>query len=280
MPDDTPTCGRCNRPTAHDGAHLCASCLDRLMADLKTVDELFDDLLITRTKQDVISTESSRVSGSKERPLGYRPGAMSAAEDLTICLRFWARTIADEWEQRLHRAFVAPDDPKACARWLRCNPNTIRYSQHGVDMVDQIARSVGKARRVCDRPAERRYAGACACGTDLYVREQAAHITCPECGRTYRSEQRWADLLVELRDRLATAADIAAGAGRLHGEPLSRKVINQWHHRGRLVSRGQTAEGHPMFRIGDVLDLACRPTREKSRSNGSDRRQAVSPCSC
>lgn len=278
---DAPMCARCNRPTTHDGARLCTSCLDGLFADLKQVSELYDDLDITRTKQDVISAEHSRVSGSKERPLGYRPGALAAAEELTIALRFWARTIADEWEQRLNRTFRAPADPKACALWLRCNPNTIRYSQHAADMVDQIGYAVTKARRVCDRPAERRYAGACQeCGADLYSREQATHITCPACGRTYRSDERYASLLVELRDRLATAADIAAGVGRLHGQPIDRKVINQWHSRGRLAAHGHTPEGHPMFRIGDVLDLALRPKRQKAGVNGTPPARGVSPCTC
>lgn len=286
MQDDTPTCARCNRPTAHDGARLCTPCLDGLFADLAHVDELYDDLDVTRTKQDVITREQS-VRSSKQHPLGYRPGALSAADELTTCLRFWARTIADEWEQRLQREyqavhkFTAPEDGKACARWLRTNPNTIRYSQHTADMVDQIGYAIAKARSVIDRPAERRYAGACPdCRMDLYVREEATHITCPGCARIFRSDQRYADLLAELRDRLATAAEIAAGVGRLTGNPLSRNTITQWHTRGRLVPRGHTPEGHPMYRIGDVLDLARSPKREKSRVARSPRATTVSPCTC
>jgi hypothetical protein len=277
MSDDTPTCSQCSRPTGHDGARLCAGCLQQVLDDLSQVDGAFKDLLITRTKQDVISREPS-VSQTRERPLGYRPGAHTAAEELTICLRFWTRVLGEEFGQRFP---AGPTAGLRCAAWLIRHASLIRYSNHAADLANQIRYAVAKARNVCDRPPERRYAGACPrCATDMYVREQATHIICPGCQQTYRADQRWADLLTELRDRIATAAEIAAGVGRLHGETLNRKTINQWHTRGRLIARAHTIEGHPMFRIGDVLDLARRTPREKSRRGPGTRPHAVSPCTC
>lgn len=269
MSEDTPTCTRCNRPTTHDGARLCTNCLDVLRADLEQVDDVTKDLLITRTKQDVISREPA-VRSTPQAPLGFRPGAMGAADQLVTVLKFWVNVLGGE-----------TGDTLECVGWLLRHPFTIRYHEQAGEIVDQIGYAVGKARAVCDRPAERRYAGACpACGVDLYVREQASHMTCTGCRATYRAEQRYGELLAELRDRLATAAEIAAGIGRLHGSPLSRNTITQWHSRGRLIPRGHTANGHPMYRIGDVLDLALRPKREKSPSARSTRAQAVSPCTC
>lgn len=263
---ETENCQRCARPTG-DSARLCMACHDTLMIDLRQVGELLADLLITRTKQDAIGNRQARVSGSRERPLGFRPGALVAADDLTAVLRFWARAIADEWASRLPRDWAAiSDDPEQCAKFLARYPTAIRHSECAADIVDQIAYAVSKARRATDRPAEKIYAGRCECGIDLYAREKAAEIVCRECRRHYRTRDRRQAMLDALREHIATAADIAAGAGELYGRPLNRKTINKWHSRDRLIARRHSPTGDPMFRIGDVLDLAVASSTPETGS--------------
>lgn len=267
---ETENCQRCARPTG-DGARLCMACHDTLTVDLRQVRELIADLLVTRTKQDAINSRQARVSGSRERPLGFRPGAMVAADELAAVLRFWARTMAAAWAQRMSvrvqwdvEPLIVPDDAEGCATWLLRHPHTIRLTDGAADMVDQIGYAIGKARRTTDRAPEKVYAGRCECGVDLYARENAAEIVCQECRRHFRTADRRSAMLDALREHIATAADIANGAGELFGRPLNRKTINQWHTRDRLLARRYTAGGDPMFRIGDVLDLAVASSTPKS----------------
>ena len=64
-------------------------------------------------------------------------------------------------------------------------------------------------------------------------------------------------LLTALREHLATAAEIAMGVGELYGQRINRNTITQWYRRGRLFPHGVTRDAqHPLFRIGDVLELA------------------------
>jgi hypothetical protein len=257
--ETTPTCRACARPVA-DQANLCGTCTDALCYELRRVPEIMDDLLITRTKQDAVATRYARVSGTRERPLGYRPAASEAADLMVLTLAYWTRIILAA--RGLHTRQAA--SPVHNARWLARHRETIRHHDGAADLLDEIRYAIGHARETIDRPPERIYSGRCVCGGDLYARERSHQVACPVCGKVYAVADRRAAMLDEIREHLATAAEIAAGIGELHGQQINRKTINQWNSRDRLVVRGYSTDGHPLFRIGDVLDLAVPPTRRRA----------------
>lgn len=266
-----PSCVGCGRPTgAGDGAYLCVTCTKHLRQDLEEVPELVAELDVTRTKQDRIGNRSGSRSNGREQPLGYRPAALEAADVLHVTLAAWCRDVAIMTDRPL--LDVPAEDPVACAAFLLRDTEAIRHAAGAGACLDEVRFAVRVGFRAIDRPAEKVYAGRCTCGTDLYGFLFRREIVCPGCEVTYRTEERRAEMLNALREHLATAAEIAAGIGELYGEPINRKRINQWHSRGRLVEHGVTLDSHdPLFRIGDVLDLAVatpttRPKEDPSRT--------------
>lgn len=256
MPDH-PTCGACRRTTTADGAYLCGTCTGTLGDKLDDVPELVDELATARSKQDRIGGNAGPRT-SDEQPLGYRPAALEATDRLRLVLAWWTQRYAHE----LGRV-GAPraDNPVGCAAWLASVLDEVRLRESAVDLLGQVRAVVGIAWRVVDRPAARAYAGPCEdCGNDLYGYAKAARLRCGVCGRSYLTADRRRWVLDALREHLATAAEIAAGIGELYGETINRKRINQWRSRGRLTEHGFTLDDRrdPLFRIGDVLDLAQR----------------------
>lgn len=257
-PIDGPLCRSCNRPCA-DNARLCAVCADALCYDLRAVPAAEADLLVTRTKQDAIADRYARVSGSRTRPLGYRPAAVEAADLLHITLLYWGRIIA-----YARRTRPPGGTATELAMWLARHRETIRQHEGAAEIVAQIRYAISNARTAVDRPPERVYAGQCGCGIDLYARKRAQQVKCSGCGTVHSVDERRTEMLNQIREHLATAAEIASGIGELHGQPINRKTINKWSSRDRLVVRGYSAEGYPLFRIGDVLDLALTSTKRTS----------------
>lgn len=259
--ESAPECGGCHRPTG-DGTRLCAACTAHLRGLLGTVRELADDLVVTRTKQDRIGGGEARVTGTVEKPLGFRPGAMEAADILTATLRVWASMIVG-----LDRLSLG-DDAAALAATLLAEIDTVRRHDDAGIFLGELMYAVKMSRSAVDRPPGKTYAGPCdQCKVDLYARMGASTIICVNCRTRYSTEARRSWLLESLRDHVATPAEIALGIGELHGEKINRKTINQWHHRNRLVPAGFTPGGEPMFRIGDVLELAMTNSRRKNKAD-------------
>jgi len=215
------------------------------------VKAVVDDLDITRSKQDVITDRHARVSGTREHPLGFRPAAAEAADLMHLTLAYWARIIAHSLGKTVRGGTTV-----GLAMWLARYRETIRHHDGAADLLHQVRAAIGNARAVVDRPPERVYSGRCPCGGHLYARERAHQVACPACRKIYSVTERRSAMLAEVREHLATAAEIAAGIGELHGAQINRKTINKWSSRDRLIVRGYSIEGYPLFRIGDVLDLA------------------------
>jgi hypothetical protein len=253
---DARGCPGCARPTAD--AALCAACTTSLLADLALIPGLAAELEITRTKQDHIGDPSTR--GSQNIPLGYRPMALEIADVLHITLTTWAREVAAA-------AGSSPLDvparhPATLAVWLAEHAEHARHLAEAGHLAEEVGYAVRQARRAIDRPPDRAYVGPCDdCTADLYAHPRAEHTACQGCGAVYPVAARREWLLAALREHLATAGEIALGVGDLYGQPVTRKLINLWHHRKHLPERGSTRDGWPLFRIGDVLDLAANGGR-------------------
>lgn len=131
-------------------------------------------------------------------------------------------------------------------------------ARHAADLHHTVAR----ATRVIDRPPDHLYAGPCGaeqpdgvlCDTHLYADPTAPTVTCPTCSTSWTVDDRRAWLLAEARHTLGTATELARALTR-YDRPMSASLIHTWHSRGRLTPHGHNARGHPIYRLGDVLDL-------------------------
>jgi hypothetical protein len=247
-----PGCPGCLRPTADHA--LCTSCTRLLSADLAAVEELAEELAVTRSKQDRIGNPDPR--GGQHVPLGFRPTAAEVGVVLHETLATWAAELATA--KGLPVLDVPAEDPALLAAWIAENCEVVRHLASAGQLAEEIAYAVRTTRRAIDRPLDRVFVGPCdVCSADLYALPHHERLECRECATEYVVNDRRAWLVEALREHLATAAEIAAGVGELCGRSINRKTIAVWYHRERLVEHGTTRNGWPLFRIGDVLDLAA-----------------------
>lgn len=251
-----PACLSCHQRPPGAGAYVCGTCLGVLGDALDSVPHVLTELDTARTRLARIGTGPAR-RATTERPLGYRPAAADAGDRLTLTLTGWTRHYS--------ATLAAPDapatDPAGCAAWLAAHLDEIRAWPCSAEAVHETRVVVRVAWRAVDRPAARVYGGPCeVCGAEVAGTPGAATMACRGCGAAHDAAARRAYVLDALREHLATAAEIAGGLGEVYGLVLNRKRINQWAHRGRLAAHATTpdARADPLFRVGDVLDIATR----------------------
>jgi hypothetical protein len=73
-------------------------------------------------------------------------------------------------------------------------------------------------------------------------------------------------LQARVRDSLATAAEIAGGAGVWNGRQLNAKTIRTWAERGVIVTYGHNADGVAMHHVGEVFAVAADRPRRTTRT--------------
>ncbi|MGI5153614.1 hypothetical protein [Microbispora sp. CA-102843] len=270
-------CGCCGRPVP-DNAYVCPGCASGLHEHLVrlTGGGLADELDTALARQAKLGGGGGR--GGAEQPLPYGYAASEALYVLRSTLVGWVRVLEGDLRPigptcrtgclhgscRLITARNPPADTlPAMAGWLASRAETLRHMPEGPDAVDELTAAIVNAEAVVWPPGDHVYVGPCAgehhgapCGADLYAPPGAAQVTCRACGATYRVHQRRQWLLGEAEAVLGTATEIARAVTNL-GRPVTPERIRQWAHRGCLLARGRDARGRPLYRVGDVLDLAA-----------------------
>lgn len=113
--------------------------------------------------------------------------------------------------------------------------------------------------------------GVCErCGADLWGAASADRVVCVKCLHVNAVADLRIRLLRDLAEResdfnggewspthVYSASAISAFLSGFGGLRVSRKLVNQWDHRGFLVKRG-VVEGEACYRLGDVVRLALQ----------------------
>lgn len=118
----------------------------------------------------------------------------------------------------------------------------------------------GAFRPPCDTPggcgtSHRRGVVDVVCGAELYARPRATDVTCRRCRYVWPVNELRSYLLTAAEDRLATAVECSRAVSQLGEQPVTADRIYRWRDRGRLEERGRTDDGHPLYRVGDVLEI-------------------------
>lgn len=270
-----PHCERCDAPLP-DMAYLCSRCAAVLRSALLDVPDLVDELATTTAR--LGRTGSNGAASGAERPLPVDLVAGDVARGLVNTVTTWARYVAEQrgmpLPERLPRPGITgpacrtcghltcmvirtgrPVDPASLAAcWLIWHAEWLRHRREVGELVDELDRAVGMARRVIDLPVPHWYAGRCACGADVYARPGAAVLQCRGCGTTWDAAERREWLLDLAADVLGHAEWISRAITAL-GQPVTAAMIRGYAHRGRLLARGQDRAGRPIYRVGDVLTI-------------------------
>lgn len=273
-------CVVCTRPV--NGANLCAHCLGTVERALGDVPALEDELNITSTRQSV--TGSRNGSRSTTKPLPFNWSADHDLDDLRGTLVGWVRIIGPDvekiggptcqgWCSHMScNAFgqeVWPQDTlTSMSGWLLKHLNEIAQSDHADEIHDEIGYTVQQSYRAIDRRADRWYAGQCrsehatdedtdednaCCAVHLYADPSAEMFNCPNCRTTFNSNHRRTELLLLADDILESATVIARALSTLEHH-VTPERIRQWAHRGRIIAHSVDLNGHPLYRVGDVID--------------------------
>lgn len=256
-----PECPVDGRPT--NDTTICRGCLDQLLAALRSVPALVEDLEVTLSRQARVGTRNG--PRGSETPLPFHSRASVDLETLRDGLGMWARSVAER------RGLVAaPWSAAETSRWMLLWPNDLATHPDAGELHGDVLAMVEAARRTVDLPPSLHFVGPCdECGEDLYCSAGSSTVSCrtAECGATYDVAARRAWLLEAAVDQLRTAAELSRELPWIGGVVIDRKLINQWATRGRVTKYGphpRDPYGRTRFRLGEVLELARETAVERA----------------
>lgn len=276
----TAHCTDCRRPLG-DSAYYCDDCLDMLARVLGDLPGLLRELEVTATRQARLGDTSGPRSRKVEVYWQHSASSVADEADATsadalrrVPFHFWASDllasarnqivtwarIADEESDRPLPSAAAADEHGLC-QYLIERLGWFRMRQESVELNDEFTWLRAKALRYIDRSAALLFAGSCDYCKDedgkknqnLYARIGAVTITCSPCGTVYDVADRREQMLAEAEDMLFSAT-VMATAVVSFGERVTPHRIHVWADRGRIMARGLDVNGHPTYRVGDVLD--------------------------
>lgn len=291
MPDHGKTC-RCGRPAGD--AFVCPTCIDYLEVHLADVPGLVVELDIAAQRRDRvrITPRTPRQPAESARILDGWPGfgdttdpemIVTASLVASDAARRWLRILGATRPDKaaaagaldalgtalvtavrallepLRRTWDGEDTMQAMSLWLLEHSASVGLSPAGPDICADLARAHGRAWSVIDSAPELIDYGPCGiCGTRLAVPAGADHVQCLGCGATHMVEQLKQFRRDLAADQLGTTGELAEWT-RILGTPVTDRTIRRWAEAGRITPRGSVVCGGvtaPMYRVGDVLDLA------------------------
>lgn len=260
----------CTRTTQN--GYLCTTCTTNLHTMLNNVPGLIEDLTITATRQDHISTASIRAK-SDDSPLPVNLAATWATQRLT-------KAIDTTW--RLSQggpAYRYEDTAEDRAAAANNNLDNLIKQPAVIDAYTQLQAAVEHATTTIDRRPERIHLGACAhtttnndgqklvCDNPLWATPDDVWLHCDQCGTTW-------DIKARQRDAISAAwnvlADPPAIVRALQSQqiPITMKRFENWVQLGHLNPVMADKSGRKLYRVSDAfkvhLKMAARRRGRKA----------------
>lgn len=252
----------CGQPT-RDNAYGCDDCAGELSRFIATIPWLVEQLDIT------IVRDRAKRPGGGDTELMWNDHASRARRRLVALLVKAVRLC-----QVARVAHQSPDDTtppttppdlEAISRWLLWRVDGLLHVQvfpHLLRACMQTERAIMGA---IDCGPDLIYLGVCTKDTDgepcngsVYAVLGEPNGNCQACRATWATDPSRENLYRELDSMLCSAAEIARLSTYL-GVPATRdqvrKLVNQWHTRGRLAARGHDASENPLFLYSEVRTL-------------------------
>lgn len=232
--DTTPLCTAhgCHRPSPH-GA-LCRSCVDRLVADLRDVEALVDELLLAITRADRLERHGRPDPDAERRTLDrpelgtavgvlpYREDPSEVGRDLHAVLTTWIRHLCETrgvpipelvpvrvFGSRLRPVgtFRFPGrETVEAALWLARHPDTIAGDEAAAELESEVRDAIARTRRSRDVD-ELQYLGPCSCSPTLAVNWCARDADVCDCGGRHGQQ---VDLYAKRQADFVTCASCGA----------------------------------------------------------------------
>lgn len=229
---------------------------DHLTAKLQDIrDWLSDDLDSTLIRDTSFRDNADRTTGKQpgsDGPIPYNDHAADAARQLHGTLR---DAVLDTCTQR---GLTWPGERRTpyLAAWLTRHITSLAVTDNATHHATHILTAHRTAWNAIDTPPRPHFHGYCEiCGTGLWARDGANHMTCKECHNVVGIEYQRQLVDNQLEARLFTAnelVDIVRDRLRLTIKP---KTVHDlaYRRRNRLPVRGRTRDGQKLYRAGDVF---------------------------
>lgn len=254
----------CTRPV--HGAYVCEPCLGGLeeaLGDLPVLAHALEDAYVLSQR---FSVAGVGLSDPEESGLPFGERAGKQRRLLDRLLLNWFLTV----DRTLPAPVMAvPSTVQAMSAHLLRYLGWFRTNPAGPAAVTQFRDLRKRALAVVDRPPDLIYLGICSwetstgeCPQDLYAEWGNPVTRCRGCGNEHDVRNRQSVLLNAVRDQLATAADISRGLAGLDMK-ITAERIRQWKARHRIEERSTNYHGHPLYRVGDVIDLYLERSLER-----------------
>ncbi|MEE6295181.1 hypothetical protein [Georgenia wangjunii] len=239
--------------------YVSATAVRRLQRNLEDLAGLMSDLDDAVGKR-LRFSDPGDGGKSSDTPLPIDLTAADAAYASRQTLLVWVDQVASI------RGHAVPSSWAAVGRYLAGAADWLSRHPDGPQAFDEILDALSIARRTIDRPAERKYAGACGaliddegldaiCDGELYARAGKATVECPRCGTVYDVASRREWMVERIEDALLPAADMSRALSGL-GVGVTSAMVRRWRHRGLLATHQDEGQRQPLYRVGDVMSLA------------------------
>lgn len=234
---------------------LCPVCVARLTRQLRDVPSLVDELDITLSRQGKVGNGGKGGKGIAHEKTTIHLGAAAAAWDLQHVLCAWAIEVTGVRPSSVAPTVAAADALLSAMPAIRRHPESAR-------LVTAVCGAIESARRVVDRPVERRFLGPCAasldagiCTGDLYVTPDAEMVRCKTCLTEHKVAERRTWMLSQAASTLLTVREAAQMVSDVGGIRISQASIRGYLHRGRLAYRSEK-----LIQLGDLLAIVTDDT--------------------
>lgn len=255
----------CEYPTS-EGCFVCKICVQQLRRDLGDIPALLDDLNTTLSRQDRLGASGGRRGG--ETALAWKPPASEALFLLTNVVTTWCRLMVEHYGLDVPNVLtlanagvtLPPSTAHGAARWLMRHVQSLSMHSAAGEAVDELASAVKVAYDVIDRPPDMLLAGQCdteGCEEYLYVKPEATRVTCRGCGTEDSVDERRAWMMTYAADMSLPPLMCLSWIKLLMGKQIPRGTWDSWVSRKRISAHDRDHVGNPLYRFGDVRDLAA-----------------------
>lgn len=239
---------------------VCRVCIGGLVKDLRELPELMGELTVQFARLSQSGTGNGGRGATTPVPFDQRS---TEHRDLIVnTISTWIRDIecGDLYEPGTDQEPLRNSMASWCA-WLLERTDRIRMHPEPTHFLGEIHHCVVLARRAIDTPGISLPCGQCpTCGKDVYAPVGAEEGTCRHCSwagieRRIPVDMSHSTLLDKARDVLRSRKELL-DAARVYQVHVNPHTFKSWIRRGQLTPKEVTPDGTPMYRVGDVLDLA------------------------